>query len=250
MGAKKDPTDHRDLKHRVRYAAAIPPLLPAAARVRYSPPIKQQGYRKSCTGHAVAWFWEQVLHSRMGRTLTLSPAFPWYYARKEEGVEKEDEGVSMRSIMDAIHDHGVCPNEMWDTSMPVDAEPPSMARTYGQALKLPRYERCDDLDTIRYAIAKEDQSVCIGVPVFANWYNNPRVSRTGVIPMPGDSEEMGGHAMVICGYDDRKQILTVANSWGTQFGDHGFVYLPYQFLEQYWFDGWTVGFDAIPDQRV
>jgi len=42
---------------------------------------------------------------------------------------------------------------------------------------------------------------------------------------------MGGHAVACYGYDDEKQLLSVRNSWGQSWGDHGNFYLPYSFVE-------------------
>jgi hypothetical protein len=44
------------------------------------------------------------------------------------------------------------------------------------------------------------------------------------------------------GYDDAKQLFTVQNSWGTAVGDHGYYYMPYNYLtsNQLSDDFWTV----------
>ncbi|NJK86153.1 MAG: C1 family peptidase [Bacteroidales bacterium] len=41
------------------------------------------------------------------------------------------------------------------------------------------------------------------------------------------------HAMVIVGYDDKNQMFKVLNSWGTRWGNNGYVWIKYDlFLEQ------------------
>lgn len=40
----------------------------------------------------------------------------------------------------------------------------------------------------------------------------------------------GGHAMVIAGYDDSKSAFCIVNSWGTSWGDYGFLWVGYNFL--------------------
>ncbi len=46
---------------------------------------------------------------------------------------------------------------------------------------------------------------------------------------------VGNHAMCIVGFDDNKAggSFEVMNSWGTEWGDKGFFWLPYEMLEQY-----------------
>lgn len=46
--------------------------------------------------------------------------------------------------------------------------------------------------------------------------------------MKKTSDKDSYHAMVICGYSDKEAYFIVRNSWGTQFGDNGYCYLPYE----------------------
>ena len=50
------------------------------------------------------------------------------------------------------------------------------------------------------------------------------------MPVPAAGESvLGGHAVCAVGYDDAKQCLIVRNSWGADWGDHGYFYMPYAF---------------------
>ena len=52
--------------------------------------------------------------------------------------------------------------------------------------------------------------------------------------MPTESEQArgqhGGHAMLCVGYSDRDQVFIVRNSWGPEWGDNGYCYLPYRYI--------------------
>ena len=49
--------------------------------------------------------------------------------------------------------------------------------------------------------------------------------------MPAFGERVvGGHAVCAVGYDDAKQWFIVRNSWGASWGDHGYFYMPYDYL--------------------
>lgn len=52
-------------------------------------------------------------------------------------------------------------------------------------------------------------------------------------PTLGDTTYMGGHAMVVIGYDDGKQAFELLNSWGTQWGDGGFGWIRYTDFARY-----------------
>ena len=47
------------------------------------------------------------------------------------------------------------------------------------------------------------------------------------IPVAGDTTPIGGHAMVVVGYDDGKGAFELLNSWGEGWGNGGFCWLRY-----------------------
>jgi C1A family cysteine protease len=59
-----------------------------------------------------------------------------------------------------------------------------------------------------------------------------------------DQDKLGGHEMVIIGYDDNAistdrdmkvhhGLLTLRNSWGDKAGDHGNYYMSYDFFKKF-----------------
>jgi C1A family cysteine protease len=170
--------------------------------------------------------------------------FTWYYARFAEGCQNIDDGVQMRTIMAALNEHGTCPEGLWPHGSPIATEPDKNAQLFS-ASRLPVYERCDSLQSIKYSLAVEKQPVCIGVDVYNCWYDT-NVVQTGIIPYVTGQDSLGGHAITICAYDDVAQLLTIANSWGIEYGDKGFIHYPYAYVENNDYDAWTAGFDTIP----
>ena len=62
-------------------------------------------------------------------------------------------------------------------------------------------------------------------------FESDAVAATGIVPMPGKTETcLGGHAVMAVGYDDSKQWIIVRNSWGPDWGDKGYFYLPYAYI--------------------
>ncbi|MEA2582589.1 MAG: hypothetical protein QOF33_674 [Thermomicrobiales bacterium] len=66
----------------------------------------------------------------------------------------------------------------------------------------------------------------------------------GHIALPQPSEMLAeGHAMLIVGYDEAtagQGEWTIRNSWGIGWGDDGYGYLPYRYIEQYGGEAWTI----------
>ena len=57
--------------------------------------------------------------------------------------------------------------------------------------------------------------------------------------MPADNEvELGGHAVVFVGYDLAKKLILVRNSFGSHWGEHGYFWIPFAYIEQDLTDAW------------
>ena len=56
-------------------------------------------------------------------------------------------------------------------------------------------------------------------------FNDPTIDIRGQ-----DAAKFGWHAMVIAGYDDRRQAFRLVNSWGQRWGDRGYLWLSYDLL--------------------
>ena len=85
----------------------------------------------------------------------------------------------------------------------------------------------------------ENPPVIAGITVFSEMIGN-EARKTGVVPVPAKgSTIVGGHAIVLVGYDDKTQRFKFANSWGTDWGDKGFGYLPYAYLTDERVEAWT-----------
>lgn len=52
--------------------------------------------------------------------------------------------------------------------------------------------------------------------------------------------DMAAHAFAIIGYDDSKQAFLMQNSWGTNWGCNGRIWVSYNSFFQYWSSGWWV----------
>ena len=96
-----------------------------------------------------------------------------------------------------------------------------------------------------------------GIPsMFGFWgfqsFDNTNVKGGIPYPCPGE-KAIWGHAVVAIGYDDNKKIkntqcnketvgaLLIRNSWGTQWGEDGYGWIPYQYvLDKLALDFWSL----------
>ena len=67
------------------------------------------------------------------------------------------------------------------------------------------------------------------------------IGADGMMQMPAEDEiRLGGHALLIVGFDEEKQVFIVRNSWGEEFGEQGYCYMPYEFFTGTYKQGDTV----------
>ena len=85
-----------------------------------------------------------------------------------------------------------------------------------------------DLDKMRSCLA-EGYPFTFGLELFASFQN---AGSHGLIPMPAPNKDQhdGGHAMLCVGYSDANKVFIVRNSWGDDWGDRGYCYIPYDYM--------------------
>ena len=91
---------------------------------------------------------------------------------------------------------------------------------------------------------QERLPILIGIQLFAS-ANSVATRYDGEIQMPKPGESsLGGHAMMIDGYDMRTGRFYGWNSWGKSWGRGGRFSLPFEYFENpaLCFDIWTVSY--------
>jgi C1A family cysteine protease len=83
----------------------------------------------------------------------------------------------------------------------------------------------------------------VGGPVIAGMtiYRSTLTGQNGIVPMPGPKDlVLGAVAICIVGYDDNKKMFKFLNSWGNNWGDKGYGYLPYNYLTENAGEIWSI----------
>jgi C1A family cysteine protease len=194
------------------------------------PPVYDQGQLGSCTGNAIAGAMEYERDRQGLSEFTPSRLFVYYNERALEGTVSSDSGAVIRDGIKVVNSDGVCPETLWpyDTGM-FAVKPPKRCFVAAETDKAVQYEAIQTLGDLKDAIAS-DLSVVFGFTVYQS-FESQAVAQSGVLPMPKPHEAtVGGHAVVAVGYSDSKDQVIVRNSWGASWGDHGYFYMPYQYM--------------------
>jgi len=224
---KADKLDTRDYRYQVTQK-----LNPNLVDLRnYCSPIENQGSLGSCTGQSIAGAIE-LLNKRGGKHNDVSRLFIYYYERLILGTVNYDSGAYIRDGIKATNKYGASLESLWPHDIrKFRQEPITEAKNDALNRKVTRYERVNDFNGCIDALSN-------GYPVIMGFYvydsfMSKNVARTGIMPYPNTKREklLGGHAVLLVGYDKRKKVFIARNSWGTNWGDKGYFYMPFDIVK-------------------
>jgi C1A family cysteine protease len=225
-----DRPDHRDLAYGQIMKKST--RLPKSADLRsYASPVEDQGRLGSCTANALVGALELLEIKSGGRPATdLSRLFVYYNERVVEHTVESDSGAMLRDGIKTLAKQGVCPESSWPYAISNFAKKPS-STCYDDATKhrISTYHRISGLTEMRNCLA-DGYPFVFGFSVYES-FESSEVAKTGTaqLPKPGESQ-LGGHAVLAVGYDDKAKRILVRNSWGTGWGQQGHFTLPYDYV--------------------
>ena len=242
-GWKASKPDARDYKLKTTNPA-IYATMPASTDLRsFVPEILDQGQFSSCTANALSMAM-RIARKKQGLTdQPLSRMFIYYNERLMEGDVDQDGGAELRDGAKVLATIGAPDETLW---------PYVDANLYLEPTETVYKSAVQDESRVYLAVEQtlNEMKLCLyegfpfvfGATLFPE-FESDTVAQTGQVPMPtGNDQSIGGHAILAVGYDDSKQVFTVLNSWGPNWGDHGYCYFPYEYLTNSYLcsDLWTI----------
>lgn len=198
------------------------------------PAVFDQGELGSCTANMSAGMivYDQAIQGLP--IVTPSRLFDYYNSRALEGTTSEDSGASITDAVKAIAQYGQCPESEWPYDISKFANKPS-AQCYSDALP----NKVSDYFNVNQSAGDIKSALATGEPVGFGFvvypsFESDAVAKSGICPMPSMQDKIqgsvGGHAVLLVGYDDKSQCFMVRNSWGASWGQHGYFWMPYQYV--------------------
>jgi C1A family cysteine protease len=214
----------------------------------YFPAIDDQQDLNSATVHAAVALLQYFDRRAHGKIVQPSRLFLYQTTRRMLNATGRTD-LSFRAVWKAITTFGAPPEKYWPYSMDaLESLPDAFLYGFSQAYRDLRYVRVgggksrgkDILATIKALLAA-------GFPVAFGFGVPSSLTDDGDIPYrPKYDYVQGGHAVVAVGHDDRRLrptrgALLIRNSWGETWGEGGYGWLPYAFVEKGLArDFWTV----------
>ena len=239
-GCKPDIADARDYKFQPKFLWFLPKKIDLRGGM---PAVYNQQELGSCVAQAICGAMQYVNMQEGHTSASMSRLFVYYNAREMEGTVELDSGAAVRDGIKSTATHGVCNEDLWPYSIEHFRLKPS-APCYEAAKK----ERAVTYSRLGSSVRGMCSTLAGGRPfVFGSTlydgFETDAVAGTGIVHLPEPKEQpVGGHAMLCVGYDDAAKVFIVRNSWGADWGDHGYCYMPYRYLESYNYtmDRWVI----------
>lgn len=228
--------------------------LPALVDLRaHCSAVEDQRHTNSCTANAAVGALEYH-QKRQGQPVTeLSRMFVYYNARQLAGMESRDVGSFIHHVMAAVMAHGACEERLWPFQEAMcTTRPTEAAYRDAQRFQAVQYARTPLGPAVKAALAG-GLPVVFGTYIPGRFYDE--AGRCGVMPRPAETVEQpgSGHAMLLVGFDDARQLWLVRNSWGPSWAEGGYCWIPFDTMAAY-SNGthfWTIGaIDRVPTLQM
>lgn len=195
--------------------------------------IESQGETNSCVANAVAGAYEYLVKRYLDEdAYDVSRLFIYYNARAIEGDDIEDSGSIIAHAIEGLKQHGACSEETWPfETKAVNEKPDEESYEEAKQFVIEDTENVPtDLEAWKSCLA-EGYPIIFGISLYRSF---DAQLQKGLVPMPTDQEAArgshAGHAMLCVGYSDADKVFIVRNSWGPDWGDKGYCYIPYRYL--------------------
>lgn len=208
---------------------------------RFFSPVRDQRGLGSCTSFAVASMYEAIMNmAGTSADADMSPAYLYFHSNVANG--RPAGGSNFYEQLQVLGSHGICMESLYRYDADNPTTPPSAAAeddaASHRALKARQIMLADEPDKSQSmarnhrmltAALSEGHPVGISLKVYDNFgCDGPFVRH------PEDSAEAkedGWHAMVLAGYSQEGSFYIVRNSWGPDFGEEGYCYVPMAYIE-------------------
>jgi hypothetical protein len=218
---------------------------------KYAPPIQSQGKVATCVGWAVSYAqFSTQQNLQMGITnetqkicRAMDPYFVYGYI-SSYGDKWCQDGTRISDAMLVLLNKGSKPF-IWDPWLTCNSTSTfsefttALASNYtiNDYLAVPS----DDMvKNVKLALANQ-LIVSVGVNLTKS-FEAGSASTYGVWAPAANEASIGGHAMCVVGYDDTKYggAFEVMNSWGTGYGEKGFVWIKYKDFSKYVMEAYII----------
>lgn len=244
---KRQCVDVRDHKFHLFYKQFISERLPNKINLRdiIKLPVLAQGNLGSCTANATSNAILFFLKRSKKKEFQPSRLYIYYFSRFIENSIENDTGCEIRNVMKAVSYFGACSEDLIPYNIQKYKELPSKFCIQNGKMMIRNFKYLSidqNLNIIKNCIFQK-YPIILGIELYESSSYEVNL-KNGKIPTPDIHNEkyLGGHCVLLVGYDDINELFCFLNSWGDDVGDDGYFYVSYNYLlnNKLATDFWTI----------
>ena len=231
---RADLPDWRDLP----YHPQGNPLRPVVDLRTWASPVEDQEHLGACTGNAVVGAYELLMNRERPQDFRdLSRLFVYYNARLLEEDVAQDVGAEIRDAVRAARQYGLCLESIWPYNIQNFAVTPSTTSYEdAQHRTIRNYYRVSTLEDALDAL-NNNWPIVFSLRVYDGF--EALDDGDSLVPTPGATDQpIGGHAMVMVGYDLAQQRVLCRNSFGRDWCQGGYCWITFDYVRNEVMDMW------------
>ena len=194
------------------------------------PEIGDQGHQHSCVAWATAYAFKGFAEKKEnGSNLKFSPSF--VYNQINNG---KDQGSFFEDALRVLSQQGASP---WDDMPYIESDyttqPSETVKQKAKPYCIFQWRRINTADMKEVKMfLNAGFPIIIGANVDEGFQAGKRNGSDDYVWKSYSGKDLGGHAMLVVGFDDSKNAFKVMNSWGRNWGNNGYGWIDYQFFEK------------------
>ena len=202
--------------------------------------IYDQGSIGACVSNALSSAVSMKLNmknkARMFSSWGILPSpsrlYNYNLSRLVEGERLNDDGGCMiETGIKVLQEYNFCNEELFEYDASNMLKFPTLKASINADYNNKNYsfkynKLTQDLNTIKASLA-ENNPIAMGIVLF----DSMNKQTNGLLPTPNPEKEkvIGGHAILLVGYDDNKKTFKFVNCWSERWGNKGFGYIMYDY---------------------
>lgn len=224
---------------------------------KYAPTPQNQGSYGNCVGWSTAYAARTILMAKQQGWDNLvlvtqnafSPFFVYEQAKAVTDIYCQD-GTSLYNALEIIKQVGTVKLQDYDEQCGQIIS--NNLQKAAQEFRIKDYKRLfesranNKVTLVKKSLA-EGKPVIIGIQCCAESFLGAHGLNDWQLQATDDPDPEGGHALTVVAYDDHRNggSFELMNSWGTSWGNQGFIWVTYDDFERYCFEAYEMSSERV-----
>lgn len=204
------------------------------------PEVYNQLQLNSSTSNAITSVIEYLMKIHDIKNYTPSKLYIYYIGREKSQI-MNDVGAGIRNTLIQINKHGLMKESDYPSN---NIDYFNIEPNFKKSIPFNiSFEKVNcDLDSFKVCLSVFKKPIIFGYAIYDSFYDKMKWTNDGVMPIPKENETLLGLQTNVCvGYSDKRKSFLIRNSWGKDWKNDGYFFMPFSYFLSKHCDGyWTI----------